>query len=411
MVGAAGVAHAQATTPAFDDAYNKGQDAFNLGKYEDARAYFEKARDLDPTSPGPYRWLARTSKALKDWPACVANGVKSLSIKLTSKYANDIRADIDACRGELKRPAYEGQIPQGQGGLAVITNVEGASVEVDGIKKGATPLSPFPLNPGKHNVKVARRGYISKDEDVDVGEAIAFDWVVDLAADPNAGIDDRINNPQTANDIKIGWILIASNVGARGSIKIDGKSAQPGPDGSYEETPGPHSVEVTAPGYEPWMKIVKVARGQKRTVKVSMKSSAELHAQKRNAYLAFGAAAVAGAVGVTFGLLENSTYEHAQEVYEIEQSRPMGAMGLPGTPEAVMHTRADYDSLKSQAESYGVISDISLGVGAVALAVSVYYFVEARVDGKEEQPRAAFVPAITPDGQGAQLIYTRELGW
>jgi hypothetical protein len=410
LLAKAATAHADA---AFDEAYNKGQDFFNLGKYEDAKAQFEKARDLDPTSPGPYRWIARTSKALQDWDSCVKNAVKSLQIKLDSKYANEIRSDLDACREKLGRPKYEGVIPQGQGALAVISNVEGAAVEVDTIKKGATPLSPFPLNPGKHKLVVSRRGYISKEEEVTVTETIVIDDVVDLAADPNANIDDRIGNPQTTDDIKQGWILIASNVGAKAAIRIDGKILSPGPDGSFTETPGPHQIEVTAPGYEPWHRTVKVARGQKRTVVVKLKSTDELHHQTHAAYWAFGAAALFGATGAAFGLLENSTYEQAQELYETEQTRPMITMIPAGTPEATVHTRADFDALKSKANTYALVADFSFGVAAVALAVSVYYFTEARTGNEEKSSvtHSAFIPTVTPDGHGAQVVYTTELRW
>lgn len=404
-----GISHqAWAQKSPFLQAFEDGETAFNLFKYDEARALFEKARDLDPKSPGPYRWLAKIAKVQERWPDCVRDAVTSLKLKPDQKKAPEVRKDLDECRAKLGRPAYSGDIPKDQGALAVITNVEGASVTVDDIKKGATPMSPFPLNPGKRKVRIERRGYLPVDAEIEVVVTIVVDLEVELKADPNASMDDRMN-PQPTDDIKIGWILIASNVGQSGTIMIDGKPPKPEPDGSYVQEPGVHTLEITAPGYEPYRRRIKVARGQKRTVKATLKSTAERKSQRRTAFIAFGVAAAAGASGLAFGIMEGNAYEEALDIWQTETTRPSNPDTVMLEP---MRTRADYDDAKSRADTYGLISNISIGVAAVALGVSIYYFVQER---SAERPGfdlpMAFVPAVTPDGKGAQVVYTRELGW
>src|SRR5262245_11009142 len=96
LAASVGQAFAQQTPKGFDEAYNKGQDSYNLGKYEDAWDAFSKARDLDPSKPGPWRWLGRTARAQQRWHECVDSSTQAMRLsprsadqKITSQYAKD----------------------------------------------------------------------------------------------------------------------------------------------------------------------------------------------------------------------------------------------------------------------------------------------------------------------------------
>jgi tetratricopeptide (TPR) repeat protein len=381
LVGAVGAAHADG----FDEAWNKGQDLFNLGKYGEARAQFEKARELDPTKPGPWRYLGRIAKIQERWEDCARAATTAVKLNPTSPNAPEVRKDLDECRRALGRPPYPGAVPDKQGGLAVIANVEGASVLVDDIKKGATPLDPFPVLPGKHKITVERRGYLPVTLEIEVVETVVVDVDVTLEVDPNAKPDDRPPDPGSADDIKVGWVLFA--VGVEGvSILLDGRAPAQHEDGSIEADPGEHTVEISAPGYEPWRRRIKVARGQKRTVSVRLKRSSEKATQERIAYVSFGVAAAAVVSGAVFGLLENQAYEDARDRYQIEQQRPPIAMVPPGLPEGDITTRAEYQDLRDEADRYGLISNVSFGVAAALLGVSVYYFIQAQAPERPGYP-------------------------
>jgi hypothetical protein len=138
----------------FDRAYEAGQDAFNLAHYHEAELEFSRARDLMPRLPGPWRWLGRTLRVLEKWDACVAASTQAVRLRPGSPLVPEVKKDIDSCRAALGRPAYDRRLPAGQGALAVVTDVVGAPIVVDGIAKGATPLAPMPLLAGRHLVRM-----------------------------------------------------------------------------------------------------------------------------------------------------------------------------------------------------------------------------------------------------------------
>jgi len=165
---------------AFEAAYEAGQDAFNLAKYDEAWKQFQRARELAPEKPGPYRWLGRTARVREQWNDCLGFAMQALRLNPTGKQAPEVRKDVEACRAGLGRPRYEGKLSAGQGALAVVANVEGAAVSVDGIAKGRTPLDPVPLVAGKHTVRVEAAGAAAQELPVDILDGVVVDVVVSL---------------------------------------------------------------------------------------------------------------------------------------------------------------------------------------------------------------------------------------
>ncbi|HKA89062.1 MAG TPA: PEGA domain-containing protein [Haliangiales bacterium] len=165
---------------AFEAAYEAGQDAFNLGKYDEAWAHFLKARELAPDKPGPYRWLGRTARVRENWRECLAYALDALRMHAASKQAPEVRKDVAACRAGLGRPAFAGTLHRGQGALAVIADVDGASVTVDGIAKGRTPMDPVPLVVGRHTLRVEMKGVAPRELPVDILEGVVIDVEVAL---------------------------------------------------------------------------------------------------------------------------------------------------------------------------------------------------------------------------------------
>jgi hypothetical protein len=169
----------------FQAAWEAGQDAFNLGKYPEARRQFQRARDLAPRRPGPHRWLGRVARVLEDWEGCVASGTTAVRLKPDSPQTPEVKKDLDACREALGRPLYRRPLAAGQGALSVVADVEGAAVTVDGIAKGTTPVEPMPLNQGMHRVRLVAEGLPPAEVEVDVVPGIVVDAVVALRARPS----------------------------------------------------------------------------------------------------------------------------------------------------------------------------------------------------------------------------------
>jgi tetratricopeptide (TPR) repeat protein len=163
----------------FDAAYQSGQDLFHLGKYAEAHQAFARARALAPHLPGPYRWLGRTERVLERWEDCVTSSTEAVRLKPDSPLVAQVREDIEACRSALGRPGYGGKLSAGQGVLAVIVDVEGARLKVDGIDRGPTPVSPFPLNAGAHIVRIEAPA-AARELQIAVIPAIVVDAVIRL---------------------------------------------------------------------------------------------------------------------------------------------------------------------------------------------------------------------------------------
>jgi hypothetical protein len=170
-----------ASAATFDGEYAAGQDSYNLGHYDDAVAHFTKARALDPSKPGPVRWLGRTERAMKKWDACLADALAALRMAPGSPLCAEVRKDVEACRAGLGRPAFSGTLREGQGALEVLSDTEGAMVLVDGIRKGATPIDPLPLNTGVHTVRLTRDGYAPGETTVEVVEGVVIDATIQIA--------------------------------------------------------------------------------------------------------------------------------------------------------------------------------------------------------------------------------------
>jgi hypothetical protein len=402
-------AHAQSAV--FDEAYQRGVDAFNLGKYDEAREHFDKARKTDPKKPGPHRWLGLVAKERKDWRACLDGFRQAMRLNPRSEHLGRMQAEHSYCRQQLGFPLYPGELVDKQGAIAVISNVEGATVEVDGLKKGATPLMPFPVNPGTHKIQVERRGYITVTEQLLVVEGIVNDLEVTLVVDPNARTEDRAASDGVPAEVTVGWLVVSTNVGGRASVKLDGKAVAQRADGAIETKPGTHVLEVSADGHEPWLRRVTVVRGQKRGVAATLKSSESRSHERRMAYWTLGAAGVTGAAGVLFGFLENQKYDEATEAAYLERTRPEDSSLPPGSPDSEMRTREEIDELSDSGRRFGLISNLSYGVAAVSLGFSIYYFIQERGDERQGQELPmALVPTLDGDGhRGAQVVYTTEL--
>jgi hypothetical protein len=179
-VAATGFAGEPSREQKFRVAWEAGQDAFNLGKYPEARRHFQRARDLAPTRPGPHRWLGRVARVLEDWDACIESGTTAVRLKPDSSQTAEVRKDLDACREALGRPLFTRPLAHGQGALAVLADVEGAAVTVDGIAKGPTPVEPMPLNKGSHKVRLLAEGVAPVELEIEVVPGIVVDAIVTL---------------------------------------------------------------------------------------------------------------------------------------------------------------------------------------------------------------------------------------
>jgi PEGA domain-containing protein/tetratricopeptide repeat protein len=406
-------APAQNVSKDFTEIYNAGIDAFRLGKYDEARKHLEKARSLEPKLPGPHRFLAAVAQAEGKFEECLHEARIAIKLNPQSSEVGNTQQLHAECRKGLGRPDLKGGF-SGGGAIAVLANLEGAAVSLNGLKYGATPLDPRPFPAGEVEVGVEKAGFLAATQKVEILPGIVTDAIFSLEADPKAKVETPVLGNVTP-EVTIGWLVVHVATGADAQVIIDGKPAIRDDRGRYEAEPGLREIEVKAPGREPWRRRVLIAKGQSRTVEAAPRAMAELSASRRKGFYALGAAAVFGGVGAVFGLLEVDAREEAQDIWNTETERPTVDLGDSGMLEPV-RTRADMDDAVDRGKRWRIVSLAGYGAALVALGVSAYYFVSERPDSPEGRtPPLALVPVLpsgsADSGVGATMTYTRELDW
>ena len=127
------------------------------------------------------------------------------------------------------------------GTLNVLTSVPGASVQIDGLDVGVTPVEPVEVSPGDHDVLVKKPGFLDFSEKVKVFAGKSTDEAVDLL--PVKGV------------LKVE----ATEPGC--SVIVDGKDLGKAPISDYELFPGDHVVVVRKEGLQPYQTKLKVDAG------------------------------------------------------------------------------------------------------------------------------------------------------
>jgi len=138
--------------------FQAGVDAYRLGKYDDARAHLDKAEAIDPKLPGPHRFLAAVAQAQHRWADCLAETRRALQLNPQSKEIAETRKLHADCRAADGRPAYDGELGEGAA-IAITANRSGATVRINGLRYGGTPVAPRPITPGTLEVDIERSGY------------------------------------------------------------------------------------------------------------------------------------------------------------------------------------------------------------------------------------------------------------
>src|SRR5690606_36863504 len=153
------VAHAAHAQPArLTKEFQAGVDAYRLGQYDAARAHLEKARDLDPKLPGPHRFLAAVAQAQGRWDDCIASSRTAMELNPASSEIADTRRVHDECRASAGRMPYRGALGD-SAAIAVTTNVPGATVKLNGLTYGGTPLAPRPIAAGMLELEIDKPGW------------------------------------------------------------------------------------------------------------------------------------------------------------------------------------------------------------------------------------------------------------
>ncbi|HEX9104037.1 MAG TPA: PEGA domain-containing protein [Polyangia bacterium] len=222
--------------------FAEGNERYSRGDYDGAVESFKAAIAADPKLPGPYRNLGLAYRALNRCNDAMPMYEKYLELKPESRFTDRVRREIDLCRAKLGQaplpPRVETHTVTGtphaaeqQGILHVSANLIGgeatdeATVKIDGLVRGATPLT-IPVTPGTHKVHLSRAGFETANATVEVGpnERRDVELTMNKLADEHPPIavgsetTPRDTGPK-ASYAKYGWILVgvAAAAGAVGA--------------------------------------------------------------------------------------------------------------------------------------------------------------------------------------------------
>lgn len=381
MVGAIGMIVAVTGVAAqpssqFLSEFQAGTDAYRLGQYAQARAHLERAMAIEPSLPGPPRFLAAVDAAESKWADCVAHARTAIIANPASSEIAATRKLHDDCRAALGRPAFTGDFADG-GALAVETNIAGAVITIGGLRAGASPLPPKPMALGKVEVTASKTGWKTATGTATIIPGVVTDLELALVEDPTTLTID--SNPEVPT---LGWVRVDAPAGA--TVVFDGAALSLDDRGRYQLPVGEHQLEVSAPGYLPYRRKVKVERGQELKVVVPRDSTAGRAARRQKGMIALGTAAGLGLVGTVTGWMAFSAADDARDWAEIERLRPTTVPLADTLQYAPLHTRAEIQARADRSHTLAIVSGVSVVASLAALGAGIYFLAKLPADAPVE---------------------------
>ena len=170
------------------------------------------------------------------------------------------------------------QAPRPVGRLLVRSTPSGASVSVDGVARGVTPLALRDLDVGTRNVTIARRGYIAETRTVLISKARPSRTLeVRLASasepKPAAGGAPRPGTPASLGrpGVTTGTLSVDSRP-AGAAVSINGKASGVTPLTINDLAPGDYQILMTLPGYRSFATTARVVAGERVRAAASLTS-------------------------------------------------------------------------------------------------------------------------------------------
>jgi hypothetical protein len=399
VIAAARVVAAQ-PAPELTREFQAGVDAYRLGKYDEARAHLEKARALDPSLPGPYRFLAAVAQAQSKWQECIDDARAAVAANPRSQEIADTRKLHDACRLAAGRAPFRGELGD-SAALAVIANVPGATVLVGGIDYGGTPIEPRAIATGPIDVVIKKDGWKTQTVNVEALGGIVTDVVVELEPDFDA-------TPKGTGDIDtkpvgpaMGKLQISgSSTGT--DVRVDGK---PFDRRKNDLAPGQHVVEVIGIGTDPWRRRVNIVDGKTKVVEPQLLLTKTRQRRVRIGYLLLGGAGALAIGGFAFALASEAAAAEARDILRVETQRdPTQPLSTTGAIEPV-RTRADFDHATHRASVLAIHSDIAYSLALASAGVGAYFLIKGNRDRDDIPPPFAIAPL-----RGGAIV-AKEIAW
>ena len=404
------VSRVAAAQPAeFTKEFQAGVDAYRLGKLDEARTRLEKARDMEPKLPGPYRFLAAVSQAQGRWQDCVDNGRKALEINPRSAEVMDTRKLVEGCRVSAGRAPYRLELGD-SAAITVTTNVSAATVKINGLTYGGTPIAPRPISAGVLDVEIDKLGWKTSKTTINALPGIVTDIIVDLEPDPKVQGGVELGPKQT-KFVK-GYLDVLPPKGgqAPAEVFIDDKriDGKPGPNSTtrYELDNGVHVIEVRSAGADAWRRRVRIGGGQRTLIEPELVITASREKDETLGLYIVGGGGVLIAAGFIAALVAKDAAAEARDIARVERSRDPTRPLSETAPIAPVRTREDLQDARDRSAQFAVISNAAYLTGLITAGVGAYFLYR----GARERTDIAPPFAVSPVTGGGAMI-SKEMTW
>lgn len=357
-------AHAQSSSDKAEKLVRQGLKHARGGNFKKARDKFSEAVKLEP-EPVYMHNLARALQKLGQLPQAYRWFSQALRTSSDYKFASDARKHIKSISKKLKKT---------HGRLRVQSTPQGVTCDI--ITSGAAAESmlktPFErwVPAGEIVIKGRKARYIDGKTTVTIGAGEEKIAKIRLEPQPLEGYLEVLADAPDA------------------VVFINGKEIGPAPLKNHVVTSGSYKVEIRAPNYKSFTKVVVVEPDATERLVARMVSTLKADAagdgsQKKASdplpgFVLTGAGA---AILVAGGVLTGLAYAKKAE------SEP-----IPLTPEG--------DDLVAEIQGLGYGGWAAVGVGAVLVGVGIYFIVSADSESSSTTSALDVVPSLTVDRSG-----------
>jgi hypothetical protein len=167
-------------------------------------------------------------------------------------------------------------VPSRIGRLLVRSTPAGASVSVDGVSRGVTPLALRDLDLGAREIIVARRGYLPESRRVVLTKArpsrsVEVRLSTAAAAPPRSAAAASGRSGATSPQPAVSTGVLAVESRPRGAaVAINGKPSGRTPLTINDLPPGEYRVTLTLAGYRDFATTVRVVAGERARAAASL---------------------------------------------------------------------------------------------------------------------------------------------
>jgi len=147
------------------------------------------------------------------------------------------------------------------GVLVVRSTPRGAAVAINGRARGTTPLRVRNLAPGRHTVRVSRRGYTTEEREVVVSAGRPSTATFSL---------ERARGAQPASRTGLFGSLAVDSLPAGARVFVDGRLVGTTPIANARVAAGSHVIRVDRTGFRPWTSPIQIVTDQRLRVTASL---------------------------------------------------------------------------------------------------------------------------------------------